>query len=94
MARSPIEANPINAGFGAVVTGVALADLSVADADAVLEFAHRYAVLVFPGQFLSDDEHLAFARVECCQNGAADSEQILPGGGQDPLARPGEPEPD
>lgn len=62
MARSPIEANPINAGFGAVVTGVALADLSAADADAVLEFAHRYAVLVFPGQFLSDDEHLAFAR--------------------------------
>ncbi len=62
MACPPIEANPINAGFGAVVTGVDLADLAAQTSDALLELAHRYAVLVFPGQFLSDDEHLAFAR--------------------------------
>ena len=62
MAGSPIETNPINDGFGAVVTGVDLADLPAAESEVLLELAHRYAVLVFPGQFLSDDEHLAFAR--------------------------------
>jgi len=57
-----MQATPIGGDFGAVVTDLRLADLTDAAFGELAELAHRYAVLVFPGQFLSDDEHLAFAR--------------------------------
>jgi alpha-ketoglutarate-dependent taurine dioxygenase len=50
------------ATLGARVTGVRLGVLDD-DAWAVIEDAfHRHAVLIFPGQHLTDDEQLAFAR--------------------------------
>jgi len=57
-----MQAQPIGPDFGAVVTDLSLAELSASEFDEVLGLAHRHAVLVFPGQHLDDDEHLAFAR--------------------------------
>jgi alpha-ketoglutarate-dependent taurine dioxygenase len=57
-----IQIVPAEATLGAVVTGVRLATLTD-DEWAVLESAfHQYAVLVFPGQHLSDGEQVAFGR--------------------------------
>lgn len=53
---------PSGATLGATVTGLDLAALD-ATAFAAIEAAwHEYAVLVFPEQHLSDDDHLAFTR--------------------------------
>lgn len=53
---------PIDATFGAVVTGIKLATID----DATWAELHatwlKYALLVFPAQFLSRDEQIAFAR--------------------------------
>lgn len=57
-----MDVQPIGPDFGAVVTGGSLAALPAATFPQLLDAAHRYAVLVFPGQHLSDDEHLAFSR--------------------------------
>lgn len=58
----PMEVQPISPDFGAVLTGAPLAELPEGTFRQLLDAAHRYAVLVFPGQHLSDEEHLAFAR--------------------------------
>ncbi|TFG93737.1 MAG: TauD/TfdA family dioxygenase, partial [Myxococcales bacterium] len=50
------------ATLGAVVTGVALAELSDPDWSAIERAFHEVAVLIFPGQHLSRDEQVAFAR--------------------------------
>ena len=55
-----IEAS--GATLGATVREVDLAGLDDATFLAIEEAWHRYAVLVFPDQRLSDDEHLAFTR--------------------------------
>ena len=61
MARA-FDLEPLNATFGAVVTGVKLAALD----DAVWNDLHaawlEYALLIFPGQHLSRDEQVAFAK--------------------------------
>jgi alpha-ketoglutarate-dependent taurine dioxygenase len=57
-----MEVQPVGGDFGAVVTVGPLGELPAGTFSDVLDLAHRYAVLVFPGQHLSDDEHLAFAR--------------------------------
>ena len=57
-----MEVQPLGSDFGSVVTVGSLAELPAAEFRELLDLAHRYAVLVFPGQHLSDDEHLAFAR--------------------------------
>jgi alpha-ketoglutarate-dependent 2,4-dichlorophenoxyacetate dioxygenase len=57
-----MHVHPVGTDFGAVVTEVSLPGLSAPAFDELLGLAHRYAVLVFPGQHLDDDEHLAFAR--------------------------------
>ena len=61
MARQ-FEVRPLDATFGAVVTGVKLAAID----DATWRDLHaawlEYALLIFPGQFLSRDEQIAFAR--------------------------------
>jgi alpha-ketoglutarate-dependent 2,4-dichlorophenoxyacetate dioxygenase len=58
----PMEVQPLGSDFGAVVTVGPLAQLPAATFRDVLDVAHRYAVVVFPGQHLADDDHLAFAR--------------------------------
>ncbi len=60
MAR-PFELEPLDATFGAVVTGVRLAEID----DAAFADLYRawldYALLIFPGQHLTNAEQVAFA---------------------------------
>jgi alpha-ketoglutarate-dependent taurine dioxygenase len=62
MAAQPFTVQPLDASFGAVVTGVKLAEIS----DHAFETLYRtwldYALLVFPGQHLTNAEQIAFAR--------------------------------
>ncbi len=48
--------------FGAVVSDVALQSLSDEEFKQIKKAWHQYAVLVFPQQHLSNDEHFAFSR--------------------------------
>ncbi|MGO9604201.1 MAG: TauD/TfdA dioxygenase family protein [Candidatus Binataceae bacterium] len=61
MARS-FDIEPVDASFGAVVTGIKLAALD----EAVWRELHaawlEYALLIFPGQHLSREEQIGFAR--------------------------------
>jgi alpha-ketoglutarate-dependent taurine dioxygenase len=57
-----LRIEPIDATFGAFVTGVRLTDLDEPTWQAIREAWLRYALLVFPGQHLSRDEQVAFAR--------------------------------
>ena len=57
-----MEVQPVGPEFGAVVMVGPLGELPAAAFRELLDLAHRYAVLVFPRQYLSDEEHLAFAR--------------------------------
>ena len=60
--HEPMELKPIGGDFGAVVTAAPVAALPAATFRQLLDAAHRYAVLIFPGQHLAEDDHLAFAR--------------------------------
>ncbi|MCH9673047.1 MAG: TauD/TfdA family dioxygenase [Gammaproteobacteria bacterium] len=52
-----------DATLGAVVRGISLkSPLGQADLDAIVQAWHQHAVLIFPGQHLSDDEQIAFTR--------------------------------
>ena len=54
---------PTEATLGAQVTGVDLRQpLSDADFARIEDAWHRYAVLIFPNQHLSEEQHLAFTR--------------------------------
>lgn len=57
-----MEIVPLDATLGAVVTGVALADLTDEAWEEVEAAFHRHALLVFPGQHLDADEQVAFAK--------------------------------
>ena len=50
------------ATLGAIVTDVNLNELDEASFAGIEDAWHQYAVLVFPNQHLSDDQHLAFTR--------------------------------
>ena len=50
------------ATLGATVTNVDLGELDDEGFGAVLDAWHRHAVLVFPGQHLGDEQHIAFTR--------------------------------
>ena len=52
---------PIDATLGAVVTGLALARMDAPTWKIVEQAFHEHAVLVFPGQNLTEDEQVAFA---------------------------------
>jgi len=58
--RAP-RIEPIAATLGAVVTDLELARMDAPTWKAVEEAFHRYALLVFPGQHLSEAEQVAFA---------------------------------
>ena len=53
---------PLDATFGAVITGVKLATIDDATLADLKKAWLDYGLLVFPGQFLSHDEQIAFAR--------------------------------
>ena len=57
-----LEITPTDATLGAVVTGVGLEALDDAGFAAIEAAWHAHAVLIFPGQHLSDEAHLAFSR--------------------------------
>lgn len=65
--------SPLDASFGAIVTDVKLAELTDASWQILEDAFHEYAMLVFPGQHLSDDEQTAFGQR------FGDIEQLIPG---------------
>ena len=56
-----MKIEPTSATLGAYITGIDLARLDDGAFRSVRDAWHEYAVLIFPGQYLSDDEHVAFA---------------------------------
>ena len=67
---------PIAATLGAVVTNLSLARMDAATWTTVEDAFHQYAVLVFPGQHLTEAEQVAFAnRFGDIELLAADPEQ-------------------
>ena len=58
-----ITIEPIpNKVFGAVVTNIRLAELGDSDFETIKGTFLKYGFLVFPGQFLSDDENITFGK--------------------------------
>ena len=57
-----LSIQPVDATFGATVTGVELRDLDDPTWQLLHEAWLEYALLIFPGQFLTRDEQNAFAR--------------------------------
>ena len=58
----PFHVEPLEATFGAVVTGLRLAELDEAAFAALYRTWLDHALLIFPGQHLARDEQVAFAR--------------------------------
>ena len=58
----PLTVEPVDATFGAVVTGFRIAELD----DNTWQELHatwlKYALLIFPGQYLTRDQQIAFAK--------------------------------
>ncbi len=61
MADDPFEVEPLDATFGAMVTGVELRSIDAAALAALHETWLEFALLIFPGQFLTRAEQDAFA---------------------------------
>ena len=59
---APFRTEPLSASFGATVTGLTIADLPDADFAALYRTWLTYGLLIFPGQCLSRDQQVAFAR--------------------------------
>ena len=53
---------PVSENFGARIRDVRLADLDASEFQTIETAWHKYAVLVFPHQHLTNDEHFAFSR--------------------------------
>jgi alpha-ketoglutarate-dependent taurine dioxygenase len=62
MDPSPFDVRPLDSSFGAVVTGLKLAELNEAAFDELYRTWLDYALLIFPGHHLARDEQIAFAR--------------------------------
>ena len=58
----PFDVQPVDASFGAVVTGIRIADLDEPTWRSLHDAWLQYALLIFPGQFLKKDEQIAFAK--------------------------------
>jgi len=61
MAR-PLTVEPVGATFGAVVTGFRIAELDDDTWQELHAIWLEYALLIFPGQYLTHDQQIAFAR--------------------------------
>ena len=59
---SRFDLNPLDATFGAVITGVTLAALNEQNWRDLHAAWLKYALLIFPGQHLKREEQIAFAR--------------------------------
>jgi alpha-ketoglutarate-dependent taurine dioxygenase len=59
---TPFEVTPLDATFGATVTGLRLAELDEAAMAALYATWLDYALLIFPGQHLDDGQQVSFAR--------------------------------
>ena len=60
---SHLDVDPLNAAFGARITGLDLtAGLSDEDVEAIREAIDTYSLLCFPEQQMTDEAHLAFTR--------------------------------
>ncbi|HEY2709686.1 MAG TPA: TauD/TfdA family dioxygenase [Caulobacteraceae bacterium] len=59
---SSFETQPLEATFGAVITGLSVAEIDDATFDALYRTWLDYALLVFPGQHLTREQQIAFAR--------------------------------
>ena len=57
----PFDVQPVDASFGAVITGLRLAERDEPTWKALHEAWLEYALLIFPGQFLKKGEQIAFA---------------------------------
>jgi alpha-ketoglutarate-dependent taurine dioxygenase len=57
-----MDVTRLDATLGAVITGVRLAALSDGEWTEIEQAFHDHAVLVFPGQHLTQDDQIAFAR--------------------------------
>jgi alpha-ketoglutarate-dependent taurine dioxygenase len=62
MAARSFELEPLDATFGAVVTGLKVADIDEATFAALYGAWLEYALLIFPGQHLDHPQQIAFAR--------------------------------
>ncbi len=62
MDSAPFDIRPLDASFGAVVTGLRLAELDDAAFAALYATWLEHALLIFPGQHLDRDAQIAFAR--------------------------------
>ena len=58
----PFALEPLPRTFGAIVTGLRLNELGELDFGALYDAWLEYALLIFPGQYLTDAEQVAFAR--------------------------------
>jgi len=58
----PFDVRPLDASFGAVVTGLKLAEIDEDAFDALYRTWLEYALLVFPDQHLDKDRQIGFAR--------------------------------
>jgi alpha-ketoglutarate-dependent taurine dioxygenase len=59
---APFQVAPIDATFGAVVTGFRIAELDEPAFRALYDTWLQHALLVFPGQFLTREQQIAFAK--------------------------------
>jgi alpha-ketoglutarate-dependent taurine dioxygenase len=62
MAVTPFDIEPLDATFGAIIRGLELRSLDELTWEALHEAWVEYALLIFPGQFLTRDEQNDFAR--------------------------------
>src|SRR5579864_91400 len=59
---STLRIEPIDASFGAIVSGFRIADLDEPGFRELYAAWLKYALLVFPGQYLKREEQIAFAK--------------------------------
>ena len=56
-----LDIRPLSDALGAEIRGVDLGDVSAATFSAIVDTWHRYLVLCFPGQTVTDEQFLAFS---------------------------------
>ena len=59
---SPFLVEPLDASFGAIVTDLKLTELGAREFEKLYDTWLEYALLIFPSQFLNNDEQIAFAK--------------------------------
>jgi alpha-ketoglutarate-dependent taurine dioxygenase len=62
MTAQPFDIHPLDASFGAVVTGLRVAEIDDATFAALYDAWLDHALLIFPGQHLDHAQQIAFAR--------------------------------